>query len=244
METELILNEVNEEQQLSERREELAALEQELVRLEPQYSSLQGEMIAFEGRYLNIVGARYDELAEIEKQIAALQGLDMEDEEIVDGSLADDEVGCGQNRFHTDKLKKLYREVVRRFHPDLVQCEQERRHRHHLMVEVNRAYETGAEDRLQELLEAGEASGESSIGGSMSAEMILLLRRIAEAKQRLVEIKADLEEITGSEVYKLKLRVANAESLGVDLLAELVSQVDRQIRKARTRLEHLQTPAL
>lgn len=244
METGLILNEVNEEQQLSERREELAALEQELVRLEPEYSSLQGEMLAFEGRYLNVVGARYDELAEIEKQIAALQGLDMEDEEIVDGSLADDEVGCGQNRFHTDKLKKLYREVVRRFHPDLVQCEQERRHRHHLMVEVNRAYETGAEDRLQELLEAGEASGESSNSGSMSAEMILLLRRIAEAKQRLVEIKADLEEITGSEVYKLKLRVANAESLGVDLLAELVSQVDRQIRKARTRLEHLQTPVL
>ncbi|MBK8316776.1 MAG: hypothetical protein IPL01_23290 [Acidobacteria bacterium] len=244
METGLILNEVNEEQQLSERREELAALEQELVRLEPEYSSLQGEMLAFEGRYLNVVGARYDELAEIEKQIAALQGLDMEDEEIVDGSLADDEVGCGQNRFHTDKLKKLYREVVRRFHPDLVQCEQERRHRHHLMVEVNRAYETGAEDRLQELLEAGEASDESSISGSMSAEMILLLRRIAEAKQRLVEIKADLEEITDSEVYKLKLRVANAESLGVDLLAELVSQVDRQIRKARTRLEHLQTPAL
>jgi hypothetical protein len=244
METGLILNEVNEEQQLSERREELAALEQELVRLEPEYSSLQGEMLAFEGRYLNVVGARYDELAEIEKQIAALQGLDMEDEEIVDGSLSDDEVGCGQNRFHTDKLKKLYREVVRRFHPDLVQCEQERRHRHHLMVEVNRAYETGAEDRLQELLEAGEASSESSISGSMSAEMILLLRRIAEAKQRLVEIKADLEEITGSEVYKLKLRVANAESLGVDLLAELVSQVDRQIRKARTRLEHLQTPAL
>lgn len=244
METGLILNEVNEEQQLSERREELAVLEQELVRLEPEYSSLQGEMLAFEGRYLNVVGARYDELAEIEKQIAALQGLDMEDEEIVDGSLSDDEVGCGQNRFHTDKLKKLYREVVRRFHPDLVQCEQERRHRHHLMVEVNRAYETGAEDRLQELLEAGEASSESSISGSMSAEMILLLRRIAEAKQRLVEIKADLEEITGSEVYKLKLRVANAESLGVDLLAELVSQVDRQIRKARTRLEHLQTPAL
>lgn len=244
METGLILNEVNEEQQLSERREELAALEQELVRLEPEYSSLQGEMLAFEGRYLNVVGARYDELAEIEKQIAALQGLDMEDEEIVDGSLSDDEVGCGQNRFHTDKLKKLYREVVRRFHPDLVQCEQERRHRHHLMVEVNRAYETGAEDRLQELLEAGEASSDSSISGSMSAEMILLLRRIAEAKQRLVEIKADLEEITGSEVYKLKLRVANAESLGVDLLAELVSQVDRQIRKARTRLEHLQTPAL
>ncbi|MBK6796654.1 MAG: hypothetical protein IPG76_07630 [Acidobacteria bacterium] len=67
METGLILNEVNEEQQLSERREELAALEQELVRLEPEYSSLQGEMLAFEGRYLNVVGARYDELAEDRK---------------------------------------------------------------------------------------------------------------------------------------------------------------------------------
>jgi len=227
----------SEAQALRERREELARLETELAGHESQLAKLRGEMAAFESRYLNIVGDRYDELAEIEKEIAKLQGLDF-DEDYGD-SLADDEVGCGQNRFHSDKLKKLYREVARKLHPDLASCPQERQHRHQLMVEVNRAYESGAEDRLQELLEAGASLEAVESDGAMSAEMILLLRRIAEAKQRIAEIESDIEEVTSAELYKLKLRVENSEAMGIDLFADLLSQVDRQIKKAKNRLFHL-----
>ena len=144
--TGLILSQQSEEQALKERREELSALDIVVAEREVQLAKLRGEMAAFESRYLNIVGDRYNELAEIEKEIARLQGLESDDD--YDGdSLAEDEVGCGQNRFHSDKLKKLYREVARKLHPDLASCPQERQHRHQLMVEVNRAYESGAEDR-------------------------------------------------------------------------------------------------
>jgi hypothetical protein len=233
----LVLNQLNEEQALRKRREELFELESRLAESESEIANLQSNLRVFEGRYLSAVGERYDELAGIEKEIAKLQGLELEDEDPI--SLADDEVGCGQNRFHSDKLKKLYREVARKFHPDLSSCPQERQHRHQLMVEINRAYETGAEDRLQELLEAGAGLESVEIGGSMSAEMILLVRRIAEAKQRLAAIESEIEEIKASEIYKLKLRVENAEAMGVDLFADLIAQVDRQVTKARNRLEHL-----
>jgi len=234
----LILNQLSEEQSLLKRREELTELESRLAEREAALANLQSALRAFEGRYLGAVGERYDELAKIEKEIAKLQGLEFDDEDPV--SLADDEVGCGQNRFfRSDKLKKLYREVARKFHPDLSSCPQERQHRHQLMVEINRAYETGAEERLQELLEAGAGLESVEIGGSMSAEMILLVRRIAEAKQRLAEIEAEIEEISASETYKLKLRVENAETIGVDLFADMIGQVDRQIKKASARLEHL-----
>lgn len=234
----LVLNQLSEEQALQKRREELGELESRLIERESELANLRSAQRAFEGRYLSAVGERYDELAGIEKEIAKLQGLEIDDEDAV--SLADDEVGCGQNRFHSDKLKKLYREVARKFHPDLSSCPQERQHRHQLMVEINRAYETGAEGRLQELLEAGEGLESVEFGGSMSAEMILLVRRIAEAKQRLAEIESEIEEVTTSEIYKLKLRVENAEAMSVDLFADLIAQVDRQIKKARNRLEHLQ----
>src|SRR5215468_11340681 len=233
----LVLNQLSEEQALRKRREELSELESMLAERESELANLQSSLRAFEGRYLGAVGERYDELAGIEKEIAKSQGLEIEDQEPI--SLADDEVGCGQNRFHSDKLKKLYREVARKFHPDLSSCPQERQHRHQLMVEINRAYETGAEDRLQELLEAGAGLESVEIGGSMSAEMILLVRRIAEAKQRLAEIEAEIEEIAASETYKLKQRVEAAETIGVDLFADLIGQIDRQIKKARARLEHL-----
>ncbi|HEU0177057.1 MAG TPA: J domain-containing protein [Blastocatellia bacterium] len=234
----MVLNQLSEEQSLLKRREELTELGSRLAEREATLANLQSALRAFEGRYLGAVGERYDKLAEIEKEIAKLQGLEFNDEEPV--SLADDEVGCGQNRFfRSDKLKKLYREVARKFHPDLSSCPQERQHRHQLMVEINRAYETGAEDRLQELLEAGAGLESVEIGGPMSAEMIMLVRRIAEAKRSLAGIESEFEEITTSEIYKLKLRVENAETIGVDLFADLIAQVDRQIKKAGARLEHL-----
>lgn len=238
MDSELTFSNAGEQQKIETLREDLAALEASIAGREIELADLEKGMRIFEGRYLPLVGNKYDHLAEIEKQIAELQGLPF-DEDAVDASLAEDEVGCGQNRMHSDRLKKLYREVARKFHPDLTSCEHERRHRHQLMVEVNRAYETGAADRLQNLLDAGAGHEAVADARIMSAEMILLLRKTSEARQRLVEIDADIADITGSEIYKLKLRVENADSMGVDLMAELVSQIDRQIRKSLNRLEHL-----
>jgi hypothetical protein len=238
MDTGLIQSRANEEQELEQRRQDLATLNVELAQYETDLAALQSELRVFEGNYLKIVGSRYDELARIEKEIARRQGLEFDDEEGSE-SLADDEVGCGLNRFHSDKLKKLYREVARKFHPDLAQCEQERRHRHQLMIEVNRAYESGAEGRLQELLEAGASLDEIAGNVAMSAEMILLVRRIAESKERLIAIEAEIAGIMTSETYKLKVKVENAAAIGVDLMTDLLAQVDRQIKKAGNRLEHL-----
>ena len=237
----LILSQQSEEHELQRRREELAQVEAELVQRDSQLAGVKVGLSAFEVRYLTVVGHRYDELAKIEKQIAKIQGLEFdEDADTYDGdSLADDEVGCGQNRLHTDKLKKLYKEVARKFHPDLTSCPQERQHRHQLMIEVNNAYESGAEEKLQELLEAGASLEAVETSGAMSAEMILLLRKIAEAKQRLVEIETEIADITASEIYKLKQRVETAEVREDDLFADLVLQVDRQIKKAQNRLFHL-----
>jgi hypothetical protein len=241
--TQLTLHQELEADVMAQRREELAALEAEIAQREPFLAQLQADLLQFERIYLGVVGSRYDDLAKIEQEIARLQGLTPEEDLSEEGeegaSLGEDAVGCGQNRFHAEKLKRLYREVARKFHPDLVQCEIERHHRHQLMVEANHAYQAGAEDRLQELLVAGETL-EVASQTPQSAEMIVLLRRISESRSLLSTIEGGIEEILSSELFKLKQRVAVADTVGVNLLDELVSQVDRQIRKANNRLEHLQ----
>lgn len=234
--SELILN-TDEQNALARKRQELKDLEARLAEVEPTLATLQTQMKVFEVRYLEIIGHRYDELADIETEINRLQGL-LPDEDLLDGeSLADDEVGCGQNRFHADKLKKLYREVARKFHPDLAEDDHDRHHCHQLMIEANRAYEAGHHETLEAILEAGKATEELVKG---SPELIWLTRRVADLKEQVVKLETELEEITSSELYRLKLRVENADSLGIDLFVDLLAQVDRQIKKARNRLEALQ----
>src|SRR5581483_530581 len=174
------------------------------------------------------------------RQIAELQGLSPDADVDDPASLADDEVGCGQNRLRSGKLRKLYRDVCRKFHPDLSADEQEREHRHRLMIEINRAYETGSEERLRALLEAG---ANIEVTGSVT-ELVLLTRLTAQARERLIAIEEEIADITASETWQLKLRAENAEAVGADLLADLVAQVERQIKKACNRLEALQSVML
>jgi archaellum component FlaC len=238
--SDLILSDFAEQKTIASKRAELAELQIAIRQREAEFTGLQADFRTFESRYLQVVGQRYDELAEIEKQIAELQGLSPDEAFEEATSLADDEVGCGQNRFHSDKVRKLYREVCRKFHPDLSSNEQEREHRHQLMIEVNRAYEAGAEQRLQALLEAGTGLENLSDDSTVSTEMILLTRQVADAKNSLLAIEQEIAEMTSTETWRLKLRVEKADAIGVDLLADLVEQVDRQILKARNRLEALQ----
>ncbi len=234
---ELILSNDSDQRASARKRAELKELAARLAAAEPQLATLQSQMKLFETRYLQIIGARYDELAVIENQIAKLQGL-LPDEDLLDGeSLAADEVGCGQNRFHADKLKKLYREVARKFHPDLADDDSARGHCHQLMIEANRAYETGAHETLEAILEAGQAN-DAAAGNS--PELIWLTRRVAETKEQVSKLEMEIAAITSSELYRLKLRVENADTMGVDLFMDLLAQVERQIRKARNRLEALQ----
>ena len=242
MSANLIVSQVVEAREREGKRAELAAMEKELAERELELAILRLELHAFESRYLNVVGSRYAELEEIEARMSEAQQQADAEAEAEDDWAVSDELACGQTKFHaSERLKKLYREVARRFHPDLAADEAERAHRHQLMIEVNRAYETGSEDHLQALLEA-EASCREMIGSCDAAtEMVLVMRLLAKVKERLAAIEAEMLEIRASEIYKLKLRAEQADAMGWDFLGDLVAQVNRQIAKAKNRLAHWPT---
>lgn len=227
---------VDRRREFEDRRAELIALTNQLASAETDLESIQVALRAFETRYLKVLGKRYAELEEIEKRMAELEG-----KKDAEAALDLDEIECGQTRFHApERLKKLYREVARHCHPDLAGNETERERRHELMVQVNRAYELGAEERLKTLLETGFADG---VSGD-SSELALIKAQIALIQECMNDVREKTGALVDSETYRLMRRCEKAEAAGWDLLAELLSQVERQITKSRLRLLNLEVAVL
>ncbi len=233
----LILSSLTEQRDLAEKRAELNQLEDTLAARETELALLQSSVREFELNYLEAVGKKYDELAEIEKQIAATLGQHVADEDYT----VSNELECGQTKFHAaDNLKKLYREVARLCHPDLAGNEQERAYRHKLMIAANQAYETGAEDRLQSLLSSESNFAEMTRQSLSALDLVQVLRAITTTQEGINELEAELARVKNSELYRLQQRADRAAAIGHDFLQELVSQVERQIRKSQNRLTTLQ----
>ena len=92
-----------EQQELDKKLAELAALETELAQRELDVATTQAELHSFEQEYLRVVGIRYTELDRLEAQIAEYMAY----------------LESSKDFKPSESLKKLYREVAKRIHPDL-----------------------------------------------------------------------------------------------------------------------------
>ena len=251
MRTKITRRQTPEEKELHKKLSELATLEAELTQHELDLATIQGELRAFENRYLRIVGVRYTKLDEIEAQIAeALARINPKDNKAKEKAeqaryQAQESAHATGNiqeqkeplRFKpSENLKKLYREIAKLIHPDLATDEEERARRQHLMAEVNRAYEEGNEERLRTILREWESSPESVKGEGPGAELVRVIRKIAQVKERLPTIEIEITQLKESDLYNLKIKVEEAEKERRDLLSEMAGQLDQQIANALKRM--------
>ncbi|KGF71631.1 molecular chaperone DnaJ [Neosynechococcus sphagnicola sy1] len=214
-----------EEQELSKKLAELNAFEAELAQRELDLTTMQVELRSFENEYLRMVGFRYTELDRIEEQIAEYQ-LYLE---------------TAKDFAPSEGLKKLYREIAKRIHPDLATDPEERTRRQQLMIEANQAYEAGDEARLQTILQEWEQSPESIGGEGVVAELIRVIRKIFQVQDRLKAIETEIETLHQSELYLLRRKVQQAQERGRNLLADMAVQLEEQITDAKDRLEALKS---
>jgi hypothetical protein len=239
-----------EEQELARKREEQAVIESELAERELRSANLRAEMGAFERQYLHFVGLRYAELDELKAEIAErLAGeqpsneraqkaaRDARDRANETKSSTGDQTADEPKAFESSpEMKRLYREVAKRVHPDLTSDRDDRTKRQLLMAEANEAYERGDESKLARILTDYEHSPEAVQGEGPGAELIRVIRRISQARGRLAEIEAELQELLRSDLYQLKSRLDEAQKHGRDVLKEMVEKVDEQIAQAKRRL--------
>ena len=79
------------------------------------------------------------------------------------------------------------------------------------MAEANEAYERGDEAQLAKILTEYEHSPEAVKGEGPGAELVRVIRRISQARSRLSEIEAELQQLLRSDLYQLKSRLDEAQ---------------------------------
>jgi len=243
-----------EDQELARKLEEQAVLEAELAERELRAANLRGELGAFERRYLHFVGSRYAELDEWQARLAELRAEERPGNERAKQAAGEARARAEETKSAagekssqephaftaTPEMKRLYREVAKRIHPDLTSDRKDRSKRQHLMAEANRAYERGDQERLVKILTEYEHSPEAVEGEGPGAELIRVIRRVSQARSRLAEIEAEMQELLRSDLHQLKLRVDEAEKGGHDILKQMIAKVDQQIAAAQQALERKQ----
>lgn len=243
-----------EEDELNKKREELSQLETGLADKELELATQQAELQEFKKLYYRAVGNRYVTLDDLEARIAKRVAQQNPGNEEAQRQAADArqraeeserENDCARQLESapafapTDELRRLFRQIAKLFHPDLAINDLDRARRHELMVKANLAYRNGDEAALRRLLADWKDSPESVEGTGAGAELVRVIRKVAQVRRRLAEIREELLRLRESELCQLKVKVKEANKSGRDLLTEMTRELDQRIQEARTRLSSL-----
>ena len=238
-----------EEEEILRKREELAAIRATLAERELELVDLRSELAAFEGRYLRQVGVLYAELDEWKARIAQLRAkvdpspaAQAEAEEAREQARQTYEDAHGAaSQVHdftpSPELKRLYREIAKRIHPDLAKDAADLERRTRLMAEANRSYEAGDAEALRRILDEYQDGADAVEGEGIGAELIRVIRQISQAKARVAAIEQELATLRQSEIAKLKKQAEERERAGGDLLVELAATVREQIERKKKQYE-------
>ena len=203
---------------------------------------VRSDLGAFRIRYEQQVGWLHEELDELERAIAEAELGELSKREDIPSARSTPAVRSAPlPRYTSDAVRKLFRDVAKAIHPDLAEDGAARDRRHALMIEANRAYVLGDEERLRHILHSWQQSPEAVQGGDADAVRIRLVRRIAQLEEALSLCISDLDALKDSPTWKLKMLVDDGAAQGKDLIREMVRRLKVDIMVARNRLEAIQS---
>ena len=149
----------------------------------------------------------------------------------------DDQPGQHESFTPSAELRALYRDLIKKAHPDLGKDDDDRRRRHEFMVRVNQAYEEGDFVALQALSDEWATGAGGPEGESVGEQLVRLIRQISDVRSRLVSVDAEIESVKASDDYGLLQQAEEARLEGRDLTAEHVSRMDEHIEELKTKIE-------
>lgn len=252
------------EEQLAHLRQQIEAAEAELANREADLVDLRVELSAFRLEYDTRVGRKVTELEEIEAEIQRCQQRISQYRQWGPGGPPQTRTGAAyvpaEEQYRRTwqqpeeppspppakpvdaatkaQIKKLYRQLCRRFHPDLTQDAAERAWRTEMMTAVNAAYAARSLVELQALTEKPDRSP-SVETGTDEQRLAALRDRLQQIQRRLQEAEQEIHELTNSPTMQMKLDIKFAQRQGRDLLAEMAADVEKDLARKRVELDFL-----
>lgn len=132
------------------------------------------------------------------------------------------------------QIKKLYRQLARRYHPDLAVDEADRLVRTEKMTAVNDAYAARSLTELVMLAEEMETAAirPPSARGQTEIDMIKALQdELARCRRRIQEIDLEMRTLHNRPIVELALEAKLARRQGRNLLAEMAADLKRKIAR-------------
>jgi hypothetical protein len=241
--TTLVRSERPHEHDVDGLRGQVQALESALRERHDEVGRTRAELDAFRIRYRQAVGLLHEELDRLELELAEVELGIITGHTRGDAPPPQDTTAADRPepapRFTSDAVRKLFRDVAKAIHPDLAEDDDARDRRHALMVEANRAYELGDEERLRLILQAWETSPDAVQGADLDAMRERLLRRLSQIENQLSVLSIDLATMKESALWKLKAMVDEEAAKGKDLIDDMVRRLKRDILVTTNRLDAL-----
>ncbi|MBC8287801.1 MAG: hypothetical protein H8E42_10060 [Nitrospinae bacterium] len=239
-------------EELQARRRELADLRRKLADKELELSTENAQLHLFERRYQNVVGQLYAELDQVKAQVMGLaskvfpkadnfrEEAESAREQAREFQEESPEAEKPGKEFNPpENLKKLFRRVAKRIHPDLASSATERERRHDLMAKLNQAYDGLDEEAIRSILLEWEAEEPAHEKLELGEQLVRVVSQAAQVRKRLHAISDELEDLTLTEMFQLKKNIESAELEGRDLLQEIADDLEEKIRKTKTQIRDL-----